>query len=87
MFLNGHGIPDHDARGQRVLDDSFVLCFNAHYEPIEFILPPADFGTGWRTVVHTGVDAAELSEEELGAAAKLTVDAHTAVVLQAASTG
>ena len=54
VFLNGHGIPDRDARGQRVLDDSFVLCFNAHYEPIEFTLPPSDFGAGWQVVVHTG---------------------------------
>ena len=84
VFLNGHGIPDRDARGQQVVDDSFVLCFNAHHEPIEFTLPPAEFGTGWRTVVHTGADEATPSEE-LRAAAKLTVDAHSAVVLQAAS--
>ena len=86
VFLNGRGIPDRDARGQRVLDDSFVLCFNAHYEPIEFTLPPADFGANWRVVVHTGAEDTE-HPEELGAAAELTVDAHTAVVLQAASTG
>jgi glycogen operon protein len=82
VFLNGRGIPDRDARGQRVLDDSFVLCFNAHYEPIEFTLPPADFGANWRVVVHTGAEDTE-HPEELGAAAELTVDAHTAVVLQA----
>ena len=39
VYLNGHGIPDLDERGQRVTDDSFVLCFNAHYEPIDFVLP------------------------------------------------
>ena len=82
VFLNGRGIPDRDARGQRVLDDSFVLCFNAHYEPIEFNLPPVDFGANWRVVVHTGAEDTERSEE-LGAAAGLTVGAHTAVVLQA----
>ena len=58
VFLNGHGIPDRDARGQRVLDDSFVLCFNAHHEPIEFTLPPAEFGAEWRIVVDTGADEA-----------------------------
>jgi glycogen operon protein len=84
VFLNGHGIPDRDARGQRVLDDSFVLCFNAHYEPIEFNLPPADFGASWRVVVHTG--AGDTAEVEMGAAAELIVDAHTAVVLQAVPT-
>ena len=82
VFLNGHGIPDLDARGQRVLDDSFVLCFNAHHEPIEFTLPPEEFGAEWRIVVDTGADEATPSEE-LRAAAKLTVEAHSAVVLQA----
>jgi isoamylase len=82
VFLNGHGIPGRDARGQQVVDDSFVLCFNAHHEPIEFTLPPAEFGTSWRTVVHTGADEATPAEE-FRAAAKLSVDAHCAVVLQA----
>ncbi len=82
VFLNGHGIAGRDARGQQVVDDSFVLCFNAHHEPIEFTLPPAEFGTGWRTVVHTGADEATPAEE-FRAAAKLSVDAHCAVVLQA----
>ncbi len=82
VFLNGHGIPDLDARGQRVLDDSFVLCFNAHNEPIEFTLPPAEFGAEWRIVVDTGAEEATPSED-LRAAAKLTVDAHSTVVLQA----
>ncbi|MGO9509438.1 MAG: glycogen debranching enzyme, partial [Mycobacterium sp.] len=82
VFLNGHGIPDRDARGQRVLDDSFVLCFNAHYEQIEFALPPADFGASWRVVVYTGT-AEAAPTEELAAAAQFNVDANTAVVLQA----
>jgi isoamylase len=84
VFLNGHGIPYLDARGQRVIDDSFLLCFNAHHEPIEFVLPPAEFGDCWRVVVYTGPQGALVSQE-LPAAAKFTVDDHTAVVLQAVS--
>src|SRR6202021_487061 len=53
VFLNGHGIPDLDARGQRVTDDSFFLCFNAHHELIEFTLPPVEFGPAWLPVVAT----------------------------------
>jgi glycogen operon protein len=82
VFLNGRGIPYLDARGQQVIDDSFLLCFNAHREPIEFILPPAEFGSCWRVVVYTGPKETILSQE-LPAAAKFTVDARTAVVLQA----
>ena len=40
VYLNGDGIPDLDVRGQRVTDDSFLLWFNAHHEPIDFALPP-----------------------------------------------
>ncbi|HZC53658.1 MAG TPA: glycogen debranching enzyme, partial [Mycobacterium sp.] len=86
VFLNGHGIPYLDARGQRVLDDSFLLCFNAHHEPIEFTLPPKEFGCTWRLVVYTGPEEETPAEEVPGGGA-LTVDAHTAVVLQAPDGG
>jgi glycogen operon protein len=52
-FLNGDGIPDRDSRGQRVVDDSFYLCFSAHDEPIDFTLPGPEHGTSWRIVVDT----------------------------------
>ena len=42
MFLNGDAIPAPDARGERVVDDSFLLCFNAHAEPVEFVAPDDD---------------------------------------------
>lgn len=82
VFLNGHGIPDRDARGQRVLDDSFLLCFNAHYEPIEFTLPPKEFGAAWEVVVFTGPEETTPAEEVPGGG-RLNVEAHTAVVLRA----
>jgi isoamylase len=53
VYLNGHGIPDRDTRGQRITDDSFILCFNAHHEPIEFTLPPEEFGEFWLPVIDT----------------------------------
>ena len=59
VYLNGHGIPDLDARGQRVTDDSFVLCFNAHHEPIDFTLPPEEFGPAWVPVIYTADDVVE----------------------------
>jgi glycogen operon protein len=53
IFLNGDGIPDLDQRGMRVLDDSFLMAFNAHYEDIDMTLPGPDYGDGWRVVVDT----------------------------------
>lgn len=85
-FLNGHGIPDRDARGQRLLDDSFLLCFNAHHESIEFTLPPKEFGASWQVVVYTGPEETTPADEVPGAGV-LNVDAHTAVVLRAPDGG
>jgi isoamylase len=52
-FLNGEGIGDVDMRGERVTDDSFLLCFNAHFEDIDVTLPPARYGQSWGIVVDT----------------------------------
>lgn len=82
VFLNGQGIPDRDLRGQRVFDDSFFLCFNAHHEPLEFTLPPAAFGGVWRTAVYTGA-CPPAPVKEMHAAVTLAVDARSVVVLQA----
>ena len=53
VFLNGQGLADRDGRGERVVDDSFVLCFSAHHEHIQFMLPPASYGRNWQVVLDT----------------------------------
>jgi glycogen operon protein len=53
VYLNGQGITDRDARGQRLVDDSFLLCFSAHHEPIDFRLPGADYAAAWEIVLDT----------------------------------
>ncbi len=53
VYLNGQGIPDRDRRGQRIMDDSFLLCFSAHDEPIAFHVPSAEYGQSWQLVVDT----------------------------------
>ena len=39
VFLNGDAIAEPDARGERIIDDSFLLLFNAHHEAVDFALP------------------------------------------------
>lgn len=80
VYLNGQGIPDTDVRGQRVVDDSFLLCFNAHYEAIEFTLPPEEFGTSWVPIVSS---AANPDDEPLAPGARVNVEARAVLVLQA----
>jgi isoamylase len=53
VFLNGQGIPDRDSRGERVVDHSFLLCFNASPEDVEMVLPASEFGEKWAVVLDT----------------------------------
>ncbi|MEL7510608.1 MAG: glycogen debranching protein GlgX [Cyanobacteria bacterium J06554_3] len=39
VFLNGEEIATPNKQGEQVMDDSFLLLFNAHYEVLEFALP------------------------------------------------
>ncbi|MGH9039714.1 MAG: glycogen debranching protein GlgX [Acidimicrobiia bacterium] len=53
VFLNGEAIPDPDPRGERITDDSFLLCFNAHHEALPFKVPDRKFGERWVVVLDT----------------------------------
>lgn len=53
VFLNGEEIPEVGFKGERVMDDSFLLFFNAHYEMIEFDLPEGLRDRQWRVVIDT----------------------------------
>ena len=47
VFLNGEGILESDQRGERVVDDSFLLIFNAHHEDVEVTLPGSGLPDRW----------------------------------------
>ncbi|MGD1703288.1 glycogen debranching protein GlgX [Dapis sp. BLCC M229] len=53
IFLNGEEIPASGERGERIIDDCFMIFFNAHYELIEFIIPPKFQDRNWVVVVDT----------------------------------
>ena len=53
VYLNGEGIPDRDARGDRVVDDSFLLCFSAYDQQIEFRAPGAEYARTWHVMIDT----------------------------------
>ena len=53
VFLNGEAIFEPDARGNRVIDDSFLVIYNAAPETEAFELPPVEFGADWTCVLDT----------------------------------
>jgi isoamylase len=83
VFLNGEGIREPDARGERIVDDSFFLLFNGHHEPIEFVLP--DLGAGERWQVEIDTAAPMLGDAETQSAKSgepIQVDARSVQVLR-----
>ncbi|PZR53916.1 glycogen debranching enzyme GlgX [Xylanimonas oleitrophica] len=79
VFLNGDAMPEVDIRGNALVDDAFLLLFNAHSESLEFTLPPAAYGRVWTTVLDT--DATTTTGERHEAGTTLTVTSRSVVVL------
>jgi isoamylase len=81
VYLNGDGIPDTDARGEPISDDSFLLCFNGHHEPVDFTTPPGEYAEKWQIVLDTANGAAADERSAADASGRITVQARSLLVL------
>ena len=83
VFLNGRGLRAVSPKGEPIVDDSFYIIFNAHYDKLPFVLPPEKFGRSWTKVLDT---AEGLISEEAGetyeAGHTIEVDGRSVVVLK-----
>ncbi|GAA2758142.1 glycogen debranching protein GlgX [Actinopolymorpha rutila] len=62
VFLNGEAIHEPGDQGERIVDDSFLLLFNASEDDVEFALPPQKYGEAWEAVLDTSDD--DVSDRE-----------------------
>ena len=69
-----------DPPGKPVRDDSFIVLFNAEYEPVEFTLPPRRFGTRWLLELSTADPAAAAAEP--AARATIAIEGRSLIVLR-----
>ncbi|HEX7167843.1 MAG TPA: glycogen debranching protein GlgX [Acidimicrobiales bacterium] len=53
VFLNGDEITSRGSRGERIVDDSILLLFSAHHDPIEFSIPGGWCGGRWEVLFDT----------------------------------
>jgi isoamylase len=81
VFLNGRAIRSPDARGEPVVDDSFLMLFNAHSENVNFTAPPEEFGESWLVEIDTALPIDD-DERTLKPGATLSVDGRSLVVLR-----
>ena len=80
VFLNGQGIAGRDPRGERIIDRSFLVYFNANGHTVECTLPAEEYSPAWEIVVDTaGVLANELTQ----AGATIVIESRSLVVLRA----
>jgi isoamylase len=79
MYLNGRGIAGLDATGNRILDDHFLIYFNAGHEDVDVTLPPEEYAEAWDVVIDTA--AAEIDGEPRRAGTTIPLDARSVLVL------
>jgi len=61
VFLNGEAISAPGPHGERIVDDSFYVVFNAYEGELDFVLPDEVFGRRWVEIVNTAGDTIETS--------------------------
>ncbi len=85
MFLNGREIGALGHRGEEIVDDSFLLLFNAHFEDRTFMLPRRRFGAQWTLELSTADPQAEAGSISFGCRTELEVMARSIVILKRAA--
>jgi glycogen operon protein len=82
VFLNGAEIPTRGPFGEEIVDDSFLLLFNAHAEDRTFMLPPRRFGARWTIELSTSDPTAEPGAADYGARTEVPVPSRSITVLR-----
>ena len=55
VFLNGDAITEPDPRGQHMVDDSFLLLFNASSDKVSFGIPAPPYNGPWEIALDTAM--------------------------------
>ena len=53
LYLDGSDDPDRAADGTWLVDDDFLVLFNAWWEPLDFVIPETRAGLEWRAEIDT----------------------------------
>jgi isoamylase len=66
MYLNGQGIAGPDAVGNQIVDDHFLLYFNAQDSPVEVCLPAEEYAEAWDVAIDTAAASADPAAHPAG---------------------
>jgi isoamylase len=81
VFLYGKGIHTTGYEGEQITDDSFYVIFNAHFEPLDYTLPPAKYGKRWTKILDTSVNCIGDSNSSFTDQQTITIEGRSVVLL------
>lgn len=76
IFLNGKGLRCVNEKGEKMVDDTFYVIFNAHHDTIEYTLPPEKYAKGWERILDTSKWKTE-DKEVYTASDKVKIPGHS----------
>jgi glycogen operon protein len=81
VFLNGDAIPTPDPRGQRIIDDTFLVVMNAHHEKLGFTSPER-CGGPWRRIIDTAAGGFLEDSPAIPPGGQIATESRSVVVLR-----
>jgi isoamylase len=81
LYVNGEGIRERGPRGEKHSDSSFLLCFNAQDDWLEFATPPGEYAPNWTRVIDTSQPTLDESVH-VDASSSLWIPDRSLVVLE-----
>ena len=83
MYLDGRGLRHRGARGQVIIDDSYLLILHSGDAAVEFTMPGLPWATSYEVVVDTTEpDGDDGSASAIDGATAITVEARSVLLLR-----
>jgi isoamylase len=82
VFLNGQGLHAVNSEGNKVIDDSFYIIFNASENPLDYTLPHANYAADWQVLVNTNQASFSPDDKIYKASESIHVEGRSVILLQ-----
>ena len=82
MYLDGSDAPDRAEDGTPMVDDDFLVLFNAWWEPLDFVIPETRAGLEWRAEIDSYDPAAPAAAPPRHAGDRVTVGPRSVAALR-----
>jgi len=84
VFLNGDELDMTTTSGEELQDESFLVLFNAHHEPMTFRMPTRRFGARWKLELSTAEPELEEGARSWTAREEVLVESRSILALRRA---